>query len=377
MTRMQTRLQVIERTRASLRRAIKLMSMKLSKASRASVAVLIVTMLLTPTFARAQGQTQQPPPSSQPQQSPPAGTTRQGQQPAQPGTPPPASNQLPPNSSSAPLRPSNEAQQSQQPQTGVEQERQQTTPNTQGPRPPTPQVQPPQTAPGQSTQTATPASTTAPQGGQQQGTTTPGAQPATGVAQPPGQQVGVSPSILPAELPTEPPPVAPNFEAPTRPLPSAERVGVDIADQTPLTLNDAIALALRNNNDIDGSRIDVEIAEQSLRAARGVYDPVLSSENYFERRTTPTASTLGGAGATGSVTQTDQTGSARLGGFTPFFGGSYQFDLSATRLTTNNQNVTLNPQYPAAFTFTYTQPLLRGLRFDNNRRQIEIAKKNL
>jgi HAE1 family hydrophobic/amphiphilic exporter-1 len=28
-------------------------------------------------------------------------------------------------------------------------------------------------------------------------------------------------------------------------------------------------------------------------------------------------------------------------------------------------------------TFTYTQPLLRGLKFDNNRRQIEIAKKNL
>jgi outer membrane protein TolC len=312
-----------------------------------------------------------PTPSSTPQQSPPAGTRTPSQQ---PGAPPPSRTQLPPNSSSAPVRPDNEAQQSTQPQTGLEQERQQTTPNTQGPRPPSPQVQPPsqQTAPGQNPQTATPAGTQGPQTG-----TTPGTTPATGVPASPNQAVGVSGGIAPAELPTEPPPVAPNFEAPARPLPSAERVGVDVSDQMAITLNDAIALALSNNNDIDGSRINVQIAEYELRAARGVYDPIFSSENYYERRTTPTSSTLGGAGASGAVTQTDATGAFRLGGFSPFAGGSYQLDFSSTRLTTTNQNVTLNPQFPTAFTLTYTQPLWRGLRFDNNRRNIEIAKKNL
>src|SRR4030095_6825150 len=39
--------------------------------------------------------------------------------------------------------------------------------------------------------------------------------------------------------------------------------------------------------------------------------------------------------------------------------------------------VALNPQYPTAMTFTYTQPLWRGLRIDQTRRQIEIARKNL
>jgi HAE1 family hydrophobic/amphiphilic exporter-1 len=160
-------------------------------------------------------------------------------------------------------------------------------------------------------------------------------------------------------------------------LPSAERVGVDVSDQLPLTLNDAIRMALKFSNDIDQSRIDVQIAEYNLRAARGVYDPLLSSESYYERSTTPTSSSLGGAGASGAVTQTDQTGSARLGGFTPFGGGSYQLDFSSTRLTTTNQNVRLNPQFPTAATLTYTQPLFRGLRFDINRRNIEIAKKNL
>src|SRR6185503_17731089 len=52
-------------------------------------------------------------------------------------------------------------------------------------------------------------------------------------------------------------------------------------------------------------------------------------------------------------------------------------DFSSIRQTTNNQFVPLSPQYPTSLTFNYTQPLFRGLRFDNNRRQIEIAKKNL
>ncbi|HYP54613.1 MAG TPA: TolC family protein [Pyrinomonadaceae bacterium] len=340
---------------------------------RPAVAALLLaaSLMSSPLAAVAQNQTEQRPPSSTPQQSPPAGTRTQQQR---PGSPPPSTTELPPNAPAAPVRPGNEAQQSVEPQTGPQQERQQTTPNTQGPRPPTPQGPPAAQAPVPGTatpQTSTPAGTNAPQTGT---TTTGGAPPVGGVPQTPGQSVGAG--IAPAELPTEPPPVAPNFEAPSRPLPSAERVGVDMAEQTPLTLREAIALALQNNNDIDASRIDVEVAELNLTAARGVYDPVFSSESYYESRTTPTSSVIAG-GLNGSVTQQDVTGAARVGGFSPWAGGAYQLDFSSTRLTTNNQNVTLNPQFPSALTFTYTQPLWRGLRTDNNRRQIAIAKKNL
>ncbi|MCA1566254.1 MAG: TolC family protein [Acidobacteria bacterium] len=354
-------------------------SFNLRELTRAGLAVFMAAATTCAPFpAFAQNQTQQQPPSSTTQRTPPAGTTTQQRR---PGALPPATTELPPNSATAPVRPANEAQQSTQPQTGVEQQRQATTPETQGPRPPSPQVpnasQQGAPASGQP-QTATPAGTNAPQ-------TPTGNTPATGggaattpgvVGQTPGQNVGASGGIAPAELPSDPPPVAPNFEAASRPLPSAERVGVDVSEQLPLSLNEAIALALRNNNDIDGSRINVEIAEFNLNAARGVYDPLFSSESYYESRTTPTSSTISG-GANGSVTQKDLTGAMRLGGFSPFAGGNYQLDFSSTRLNTTNQNATLNPQFPTAFTFTYAQPLLRGLRFDNNRRTIEIAKKNL
>lgn len=192
----------------------------------------------------------------------------------------------------------------------------------------------------------------------------------------PGQSVGNSTGVAPAELPQDVPPIAPNYEAPVRPLPSAERVGVDVANQLPISLQDAITLALQNNNDIDSSRIGVQISEFNLRAAQGVYDPVIVSENFYESRTTPTASTIGGA-VNGAVTQRNMTGSFGVNGFSPWAGGSYSADFSSSRTTTTNQNATLNPQFPSLLSFTYVQPLFRGRSIDNNRRTIEIAKKNL
>jgi HAE1 family hydrophobic/amphiphilic exporter-1 len=196
----------------------------------------------------------------------------------------------------------------------------------------------------------------------------------TSTAQTPTPTTTPTPSNV--ALPTDVPPVAPNFEAEDRPLPTTDRVGVDVADQLSLTLEEAIEMALKNNNDIDVSRIDVQIAEFNLRAARGVYDPLLNSQSFYESATTPVASTIGGA-VNGSVTQTRFFGSAGVSGFSPWQGGSYSVDFSSSRTSSSNTNATLNPQFPSALVFTYTQPIFRGRRIDNNRRTIEINRKNL
>lgn len=209
---------------------------------------------------------------------------------------------------------------------------------------------------------------------QPQPTQPPAQQPAQ--QQTPGQNVGATGGVAPAVMPDEPPPVAPNFEAPIRPLPDANRVGVDIANQLPMTLEEAITMALRNNNNIDVSRNTVQIAEHNLRAARGVYDPLFASDNYYESVTTPTANAIGGA-VNGAVTQTRLFSSGGLTGYSPFFGGEYSATFNSSRTTTSNTNSFLNPTYPSALTFNYTQPLFRNFRFDSNRRSIEIAKKTL
>jgi outer membrane protein len=187
----------------------------------------------------------------------------------------------------------------------------------------------------------------------------------------------VPPKIVPpADLPDDPAPVAPNFEAPLRPLPSSERVGIDNARQLPLTLEEAIRLALENNNDIDASRNDRQIAEFNLRGSRGVFDPLIAAESYYESATIPTASLIGGA-VNGAVTQRRFFGSGGISGFTPGFGGSYAVRFDASRFTTSNTNAFLNPQYPSVLSFSYIQPLFRNRSIDSNRRNIEISKRNV
>ena len=177
------------------------------------------------------------------------------------------------------------------------------------------------------------------------------------------QQTPVSPGVT-------------DYRATQKPLPEMSRVGVDLSLQKPLSLRDAIAMALENNKDIEVARHNVKIAEFDLLGARGAYDPRFSTIAFYERLDSPISSFLTG-GSNGTTTQSDYNAVARLEGLSPKLGGNYRLDFSSIRLTSNNQFTALSPQYPTALTFSYTQPLLRGLRFDNSRRQVEIAKKNL
>ncbi|HVF68039.1 MAG TPA: TolC family protein [Pyrinomonadaceae bacterium] len=177
-------------------------------------------------------------------------------------------------------------------------------------------------------------------------------------------------------LPADPPAVAPNYEAPARALPSVERIGVEVGEPLALTLGEAIRLALENNNDIEATRIDVSVAEHDLTAARGAYDLRFTSEYYFERSETPVASFLAG-GQGGSLNTTDVTGRMGFEGLAPRAGGTYKFEFTSRRLNTNNAFNDINPTVSNGFSFSFTQPLLRGRKIDDTRRRVQIAKKNL
>ncbi len=180
----------------------------------------------------------------------------------------------------------------------------------------------------------------------------------------------------PTPTPDDPMPVAPTFDTPIRPMPSVDRIGVETNNQLPLTLEQAIEMALANNNEIDASRNNSQVSDFDLKGARGVYDPIVTSENYYESLTTPTASAIGGA-VNGAVTQKRYFGSAGISGFSPFAGGIYSTQFNSARTTTSNTNSFLNPQFPSSLAFTFTQPLFRNRSIDNNRRTILIAKKNI
>jgi HAE1 family hydrophobic/amphiphilic exporter-1 len=152
------------------------------------------------------------------------------------------------------------------------------------------------------------------------------------------------------------------------------RVGV--FGEVRLSLEQALAMALANNNDIDASKIDREEADYALLGARGAFDPTVSAVSSWQRQVVPVASALAGS-STGSlltkVWQTDPTVSGSL----PWLGGTYSTDFNSQRTYTNNSFITLNPQYPTSLNFQYTQPLWRNLRYDNNRHSLDVAKKNV
>lgn len=150
---------------------------------------------------------------------------------------------------------------------------------------------------------------------------------------------------------------------------------VGIQGQRPLSLEEALMMALENNRDIDISRIDQQRAKYNITSAEGVYDPRIGGVASFQKNVVPVASSLGGS-TTGAVTNKNSIVDPQLTGAIAPFGSSYQVDFSNSRTTTNNTFTQLNPQYPTALTFSYTQPLLRGFRYDDNRRRVAIAKKN-
>ena len=181
------------------------------------------------------------------------------------------------------------------------------------------------------------------------------------------------PGTLPENLPAVPA-VAPNFESRIGTLPELGRVGVDMADQRPLTLGEALELALANNKDIEVTRKNIRIAEFDLKAARGIYEPRFTGQTYYERSTVPNVSIFS---SNPTTTTGNVVGNASLGGLFPHFGTSYAATFNNNRITTDNPISILSPQYNSSLGFSITQPLFRGRSFDQNRRTIEVAKRNL
>jgi outer membrane protein TolC len=152
------------------------------------------------------------------------------------------------------------------------------------------------------------------------------------------------------------------------------RLGV--AGETALSLPEAIRLALANNREIESARIDTQIARFSLNSAQGAYDPKFSIQAPYRKSTTPMGSVLAGT-EDGKALQRDISVSPQLNGILPWTGASFGVSFSLSRSITNNSFATLNPQYPSSMTFSITQPLLRGFRFDANRQRVEVARKNM
>ena len=161
----------------------------------------------------------------------------------------------------------------------------------------------------------------------------------------------------------------------TAPDPAAPaRVGVGITQRN-ITLQQAIEMALENNLSIEIERTNRDTAEQSVLAARGIYDPVFRFTPLLESRNTPVASVFQGSG--GKLSDRLFTGNVLMQQRIERWGtqGTLRFD--SLRQTTSNPFTNFNPTLTSQLSIQLVQPLMRGLRIDRPRAEILIRKKRV
>lgn len=170
------------------------------------------------------------------------------------------------------------------------------------------------------------------------------------------------------------PSIALDYRSDSRELPDLGRVGVDMTQQRPLMLREAIEIALANNRDIEVTRKTVTMVEFELRAARSFYQPRLVGQTYYDRSTVPNVSIFSNNQTT---TQGSLVANAGVQGYIPQQGTVFSGTFNNQRLTTDNPIAILSPQFNSNLGFSVTQPLFRGRKFDQPRRTIEIVKRNI
>ena len=135
-----------------------------------------------------------------------------------------------------------------------------------------------------------------------------------------------------------------------------------------ITLEDAIQRALDRNLDIQTARLNPQIQGYSLEVAEAAFSPTLSSTYGYNNSTNQSTSQLDG----GIRTSTQrQTYNASLSQQTPWYGGRLSANFNNSRVETDNAFSTRNPSFNSTVSFNYTQPLLAGLKTDNQRTALE------
>ena len=150
----------------------------------------------------------------------------------------------------------------------------------------------------------------------------------------------------------------------TQELPAAAEGGI------PMSLGQAIALALADNRDLD---IFTNLAESSrfaLFQTQGIFDPLATASLSRAHVESPSTSALSGA----AVSRTDTYDArAQVSQLAPT-GGIFALGFTANKTDTNSTFAFVNPSYASSLTISMNQPLLRNFGPKTTTWLIRIAR---
>ena len=137
-----------------------------------------------------------------------------------------------------------------------------------------------------------------------------------------------------------------------------------------LSLQDCIAIAMRNNLGIQAAVLSPELAHSSLAWAKEKFLPRFSVG--LNRQSTSSAS-YSWIEAAEKVTSRYNDFSASISQAIPS-GGAVSLSLSTYKSESNRSFQTINPRYGSTLTFSFSQPLLRNFGPKMSRRDIIVAQ---
>jgi outer membrane protein TolC len=167
--------------------------------------------------------------------------------------------------------------------------------------------------------------------------------------------------------------------AQTASLTAAAATPPSAVDQQPqgpvrrLSIEEAVALALEQNINLQVDRINPQVQDLSVSVARSGWTPAFFSNFTNRSQTNPPTDIFGGAATVTNENLTSQVGVQQL---LPWGGANYTAFWNTGRNTTNNIFSSFNPQLSSTMAFNYTQPLLRNFKIDATRQQVLVSRKN-
>ena len=142
-----------------------------------------------------------------------------------------------------------------------------------------------------------------------------------------------------------------------------------------LSIDEAVAMALEQNVNLQVDRIDPQIQDYSISVARSGWTPIFFS-NVTNRSTTNPPTDIFGGQQRVAITNENLSSVVGVQQALPIGGGTYQLNWNSGRLTTNNIFTTFDPQLSSTVAMNYTQPLLRNFKIDATRQQVLVSRKN-
>ena len=172
-------------------------------------------------------------------------------------------------------------------------------------------------------------------------------------------------TAAPAFGQAQPPPPAP-------PAPSQSPTA-STGQALPLSMEQAVQMALEANLGLKADRMEVQVADLAIASARAAFLPRVGGS--FQRNTSEQQPQRNFDGTLVPSSTNTFSGGAEWLQALPWYGASYRTTWSANRRLTIGSTSTFNPNLGSTFSFGYTQPLWRGLRFDANRTNLEASQR--